>query len=276
MQQHRRDDRHNDKNNLERVHHETKQKDGGHDRQHGSGHAARQIVQYALHQAITAETAEHQAEYRCPDQDDEDHACDLGGADHHRHQQSFSSGLTRGKQDRADRTHRRSFRRRRNAGKNGAEDSENEGEGSNENRDELSRECGAVQCVRIGGERRRFFWSHDRDPDYIEHIEQHQDEARTNCAGKQIRDSDRLRCKIAFCQLRRLIGIAELIAEQNEYGCRRKYLGKRGRGRHCPCRQRLVVTMTEHRRQHDQAHRHGGGADDTLGRRKQHADDNNR
>ena len=36
----------------------------------------------------------------------------------------------------------------------------------------------AVQRMRIGGDRRRFFWSHDRDPDHIKHIERDQDEAR--------------------------------------------------------------------------------------------------
>ncbi len=61
-------------------------------------------------------------------------------------------------------------------------------------------------------------------------IERDQREARNDRAGEQVADRHRLRREIALRQLRRLIGIAELVAEQHQHGRRRKDLRQR-RGR---------------------------------------------
>jgi hypothetical protein len=116
----------------------------------------------------------------------------------------------------------------------------------------------------------------DRDADQIKQVEQHQNEAGDDGAGEQVGDGYRLRREIALGQLRGLIGIAELIAEQHQHGCRRKNL-RQGRGRrHRARRERLVVAVPQHGRQHDQSHGHGGGADDALCGGQQHADNDHR
>ena len=46
--------------------------------------AARQVAERAMHHVVAAEPAEHQAEQRRADQDDEDHAGHLRGPLHHR------------------------------------------------------------------------------------------------------------------------------------------------------------------------------------------------
>ena len=71
----------------------------------------------------------------------------------------------------------------------------------------------------------------------------------------------------AKCQLRRLKGIAQLVAEQNKHCRRREDLGERCGGRNRACGQGLIVTVAKHGRQHDQAHGDGRGADHAFGRR---------
>ena len=121
-----------------------------------------------------------------------------------------------------------------------------------------------------------FFGDRIATADQIEHVERDQHQARNDRAGKQVGDRNRLRGEIALRQLRGLIGIAELVAEQHQHRRRREDLRQRRGRRDRAGGKRLVVAVPQHGRQHDQAHRHRRSADDAFGGGEQHADEDHR
>src|SRR6202035_3058265 len=108
--------------------------------------------------------------------------------------------------------------------KDRAEHGDNEPDRRHQRRKKFTQQGRAVRRFGIGSDRRRLFWKQNRDRDQIKHIEQDQSETRNDRGGEQIGDRHRQRRKIALRQLRRLIGIAELIAEQNQDGSQRGHL----------------------------------------------------
>ncbi len=276
FQQRRRDDRHHHENDLERIHHEAEQEHAGHHREDRAAGAARQIAERLLHHVVAAKAAEDEAEQRGADQDEKDHAGDLGRACHHRHEQLFRARAPRREQDGADRADGGRFRRRCQAAEDRAEHRKDQQDRRDQDGGEPANERKAARRRGIGRHRGRACGEKDRDADQVEDIERDQREARHDGAREQVGDRNRIRREISLLQLRSLIGMADLVAEQHQHRRGRKDLRQRRGRRDRAGREPLVVAEAQHRRQHDQAHGHRGGADDAFCRSQQHADDRDR
>ena len=102
-------------------------------------------------------------------------------------------------------------------------------------------------------------------------IERDQRKAGQQRAGEQIADGDGSRREVSLRELRRLVRVAELVAEQHQHGGGRENLRQRRGGGDGAGGKPRVVAEAQHRRQRDQAHGHRGGADDAFRGSKQRA-----
>ena len=159
-------------------------------------------VERAVHHVVAAEAAEHQAEQRGADQDDEDHAVICVVLLHHGLERGAPSrALERGEQDRADRADRSGFGRRRDAAQDRAEHGQDQQRAARP----APRSAGAPArkpfgAPGSGGIAGDVFGKKHRHGDQIKDVERHQREARHDGAGEQVATDTESGAKIALAR----------------------------------------------------------------------------
>ena len=146
----------------------------------------------------------------------------------------------------------------------------------NQHLDEPCHQHGAACSIAHRSERRRGAWAEHRDGDEINEVERDQRQSGNDGTREQVADCDRQRSEDALRKLRGLVGVAHLIAEQDQHCCWRKYLRQCGGRRHGPGRKARIVAVTQHGREHDQPDGDCGGADHPFGGRQQGANQQHR
>ena len=112
-----------------------------------------------------------------------------------------------------------------------------------------------------------------RHGDEEREIKPDQQQAGQERAGEQVAHRHDIGRELALRELRRLIGVVELVAEQHQHGRGRNDLRQRRGGRHRAGGKPRIVAVPQHGRQHDQADGDGGRADHAGAGREQRADD---
>ena len=112
----------------------------------------------------------------------------------------------------------------------------------------------------------------DRDADLVENIHPHQHQARDQRAREKVADRDDIGRENPLRALGFLIGIGDLVAEQDQHDGGRNDLAQRARGGDRAGGELGRIATFEHGRQGQQAHRHHGGADNAGRGRQQRAD----
>ena len=177
-------------------------------------------------------------------------------------------------QRRADGADRGCFRRRRDAGEDGAQHRDDQHYGRDQRAGDLHGDLAVRAALDqfVARDRRRGFGPEPRDEHLVEDIHADQGEAGEQRAREQVADRHGVRGEIAELALRFLVGVRNLVAQHDEDERGRDDLAERAGGADRPAGERGAVAAPEHGRQREQPHGHDRRADDAGRGGEQRAD----